>query len=168
MLKILLTLLLCAGFIIGGCTKDKPEPAPVVQKEISFVVYRAAADGSDKLLPEKITMPANDKTIEENAVIALVSTKPQDARMDDVVPIGTKVLNFKVENGIAYVDFSKEIARRGQGSYAEMMMTYAIVNTLTEFPQITKVQILVEGEKVITFSGHMDLEEPLKRNATLL
>ena len=89
--------------------------------------------------------------------------------MDDVVPIGTKVLSLKLDkNGTAYADLSKELAKKGQGSYGEMMLCYAITNTLTEFKEIKRVQILVEGKKVITLSGHMDVEDPLERNKTLL
>lgn len=173
---ILLVLLLCA-VIISGCGEDKKQPSGVnegakqeqtVQKQ-SFIVYRAAADGSEKLLPEKFTVDANGKGIAENALIALVSTKPQDARMDDVIPIGTKVLSLRVDDkGTAYADFSKELAKKGQGSYGEMMLCYAITNTLTEFPQIKRVQILIEGQKVTTISGHMDVEDPLERNGSLL
>ena len=85
------------------------------------------------------------------------------------MPIGTKVLSLKIDkNGTAYADFSKELAKKGQGSYGEMMLCYAITNTLTEFKEIKRVQILVEGKKVITLSGHMDVEDPLERNKTLL
>ncbi len=177
---ILLMLLLCA-VIISGCSEQTTLPAPkqdakpVVtevkqeQKNISFIVYRAASDGSEKLLPEKITMKDNGKSLPENALIALVSTKPQDAKMDDVVPIGTKVRSLKIDkDGTAYADFSKELAKKGQGSYGELMLCYAITNTLTEFKQIKRVQILVEGKKVVTLSGHMDIEDPLERNKTLL
>lgn len=169
---ILLMLLLCA-FISVGCdseVKDDPSGAPAEQvKNISFIVYRADANGSDKLLPEKITMADNGKSLPENALNALVSTKPQVAGMEDVVPVGTKVLSLKVAaDGTATADFSKEIAKKGQGSYGELMLTYAIVNTLTEFPEIKRVQILVEGKPVTSFSGHMDLSEPLTRNKTLL
>ena len=161
---ILLMLLLCA-VITSGCSetvppKDDAKNAATAtvqeKKDISFIVYRAAADGSEKLLPE-------------NALIALVTTKPQDAKMDDVVPIGTKVRSLKIEqDGTAYADFTRELAKKGQGSYGEMMLCYAITNTLTEFPEIKRVQILVEGKKVITLSGHMDIEDPLTRNTTLL
>lgn len=99
---------------------------------------------------------------------ALVSTKPQDGKMMDVIPVGTKVRSLKIANGVATADFSKELAKKGMGSYDEMMLCYAITNTLTEFPEIKKVQILVEGKKVITLSGHMDLEDPLTRNKSLL
>ncbi len=172
MKKLLLVCLLLVSVLASGCSLfKKEEPKPVVQKpqEITFVVYRAAADGSEKLLAEKITMPANDKSVAENALIALVSTKPQDAQMEDVIPVGTKVLSFKVDaDGVAQANFSKEIAKNGQGSYNEVMMTGAIVNTLTEFPEIKRVQILVEGQKIITLGGHIDIEDPLQRNTTLL
>ena len=177
---VLLMLLLCA-VIASGCSETtlpapKQEAKPVAsaevqqpKKEISFIVYRAAAGGTEKLLPEKITMEANGKSLPENALTALVSTKPQDARMDDVVPIGTKVRSLKIDkDGTAYADFSKELAKKGQGSYGELMLCYAITNTLTEFKEIKRVQILVEGKKVVTLSGHMDIEDPLTRNKTLL
>lgn len=114
-------------------------------------------------------MKDNGKSLPENALIALVTTKPQDAKMDDVVPIGTKVRSLKIEqDGTAYADFTCELAKKGQGSYGEMMLCYAITNTLTEFPEIKRVQILIEGKKAITLSGHMDIEDPLTRNTTLL
>ncbi|WP_293729672.1 GerMN domain-containing protein [uncultured Phascolarctobacterium sp.] len=176
MKKLFLVMLLVFAVINSGCFGDEPKRqvrpvAPVQQevKQISFVVYRAAADGSEKLLPEKITMQDNGKTLPENALNALVSIKPQDARMDDVVPIGTKVLSLKIDaDGTAYADFSKELAKRSYGSYNEMMLCYAIANTLTEFPEIQRVQIMVEGKKVVSLSGHMDLEDPLTRNESLL
>lgn len=169
---ILLMLLLCA-VIAGGCAdQQKPvknEASVQETKQLSFIVYRAASDGSDMLLPEKFTMAENGKSLPENALIALVSTKPQDARMDDVIPIGTKVLSLKIDgDGTAYADFSKELAKKGTGSYGEFMLAYAITNTLTEFSEIKCVQILVEGKKIVSISGHMDFSEPLTRNTTLL
>ncbi len=171
MKKLLLVCLLLVSVLASGCSLLKKEEVKPVEKPqtINFVVYRAASDGSEKLLAEHITMPANDKSLPENALVALVSTKPQDAKMEDVIPVGTKVLSLTVDaNGLAQANFSKEIAKNGQGSYNEVMLTGAIVNTLTEFPEIKKVQILVEGEKVITLGGHIDIEDPLQRNTTLL
>ena len=170
----LLIMFICA-LLVSGCDigfngSDNKDPKPVtdVKKDQSFVVYRASADGTEKLLPEKITVQDNGKSIEYNALVALCTTKPQDAKMDDIFPVGTKVLKLEVKDGIAYADFSKEIKNASKGSYNEMLICYAIVNTLTEFKHIQKVQILVEGKKCITLNGHMDIEDPLKRNATLL
>lgn len=173
MKRIILAILLLCAVIIGGCsemnqTAPQTDGAKQEAKQISFIVYRAASDGIEVLLPEKITIADNGKTLPENALEALVSTKPQDGKMMDVIPVGTKVRSLKIANGVATADFSKELAKKGMGSYDEMMLCYAITNTLTEFPEIKKVQILVEGKKVITLSGHMDLEDPLTRNKSLL
>ena len=171
---VLLMLLICA-VMMNGCDFGSKEPVKPVEppkqeiKQQSFIVYRAAADGREKLLPEKFTINDNGKSAAENALIALVSTKPQDASMEDVFPIGTKVLSLRVDaKGTAYADFSHELTKIGQGSYGEMMICYAIANTLTEFPNIKRVQILVEGKKVTTLNGHMDVEEPLIRNRDFL
>ncbi len=184
MKKLVLLMLLVLAVALNGCdnqpTDNKAsvneptkqtqttEVKPEVAKEIKVRVYRAASDGTELLLPETVTVKDTGKSKPELALEALVTTKPQDAKYDDVVPIGTKVLGLKVQDGIAYADFSKELAKKGMGSYNEMMLCYAITNTLTEFDEIKKVQILVEGQKIVTISGHMDLEDPLTRNKSLL
>lgn len=175
MRKILISMLLLVSlFMVAGCDKEKAKDAakvPITQTQTvkqSFVVYRAAADGSETLLPEQFTIADNGKSAMENALHSLVAVKPGDAKFSDVIPIGTRVLGLKVQDGTAFADFSKEIVRKGRGSYEEMMICYAIVNTLTEFPEVKRVQILVEGKKVFSLGGHMDLEDPLSRNETFL
>lgn len=169
---IVLLLLLLSLISIAGCdkeqVKDSAKAATTQAVQQSFIVYRAAADGSERLLPEKLSVKDNGKSLMENALQSLVATKPRDAKYNDVVPIGTKVLGLKVENGTAFADFSKELIKKGQGSYEEMMLCYAIVNTLTEFPEVKRVQILIEGKKVVSLGGHIDVEEPLTRNTSLL
>lgn len=174
MKKIALLLMLICALVCTGCDNTKsqadkdPKAVTAVKKDQSFIVYRASADGTEKLLPEKLTIQDNGKSCEYNALVALCTTKPQDPKMDDVFPIGVKVLSLDVKDGIAYADFSKEIKNASRGSYNEMLICYAIVNTLTEFKHIQKVQILIEGKKCVTLNGHMDIEDPLKRNVTLL
>ena len=169
---IVLLLLLLSLISIAGCdkeqVKDSAKAAITQAVQQSFIVYRAAADGSERLLPEKLSVKDNGKSPMENVLQSLVATKPGDAKYNDVVPIGTKVLGLKVENGTAFADFSKELIKKGQGSYEEMMLCYAIVNTLTEFPEVKRVQILIEGKKVVSLGGHIDVEEPLTRNTSLL
>ena len=108
-------------------------------------------------------------TAPEIALDILVNSSPQDAaKMVSLFPKGTKIRTMKIEDGTAYVDFSKEITNVPQGSYTELMLTTAIVNTLTEFPEIKKVQILVDGKKIASLKGHTDILDPLERNTTLL
>jgi spore germination protein GerM len=85
------------------------------------------------------------------------------------IPKGTKVLNISVKNNIAYVDFSDELRKNHPGgSLGEMLTVYSIVDTLTEFPEIKKVQILISGAVVETLVGHIDLTSPLDRDLSLV
>ena len=49
------------------------------------------------------------------------------------------------------------------GSTGEIFLVGSIVNTLTEFPQVTSVVFMVDGKPIDTIAGHMDLTEPVKR-----
>ena len=91
----------------------------------------------------------------------LVSTLPDGTQVRDL---------FITANGTAYVDFSPELAANHVGgSLAEINTVYAIVNTLTlNFPQIKKVQILVDDHAVDTLTGHLDLSHPLRQDLTMV
>ena len=70
--------------------------------------------------------------------------------------------------GLVYVVFEVLQKNFVGGSTGEEMLVGSVVNTLTEFPEIQKVQILVDGQEVETLSGHMDLSQPLPRMTELL
>ena len=168
--KLLLAPLLILCFLASGCSTPKTEEKPVtppVVKEQSFVVYRVTGEGQGYLVPEKHTIKDNGKPVAENALRTLVEAKPQDVKSANIFPEGTKLIGLSVKDGIASADFSKELKKIGGGSYTELMVTGSIANTLTEFPEIKKVQIMIEGRKIATLNGHMDLLDPLERDASL-
>jgi spore germination protein GerM len=68
---------------------------------------------------------------------------------------------FVTKEGIAYVDFSKEIAEKHpSGSSAELTTVYSVVNSLTfNFRPIRKVFLLVEGGERETLGGHINLSQ---------
>ena len=71
---------------------------------------------------------------------------------------------------VAFLNFSKEISERHPGgSSAELQTIYSIVNTVTlNFPDIKKVQLLIEGKKVNTLAGHIDISFPLSQDKDLI
>ena len=154
--------LIVACLLLAGCSLFAP-------KEIEFTVYRTPADGSEFLVAEKIQMKNNDKSMAENVINHLINVKPaSDTAYEDYLPDGTKLLGMEVKDGIAYVNFSKEVSKKTMGSYEATMFIGSIVNSLTELPEIKAVQILIEGEKKVTYCGLLDIEEPLQRNESLL
>jgi spore germination protein GerM len=118
-------------------------------------------------LPETKTINVTENNFVLATLKALVETSPQDKTMQNVFPKGTKVLGVNVKNGIATVNFSKEFTTKTDGEYTTLLMVNAVVNTLTQYPEIKKVQFLAEGEKIEVL-GQVDLAEPLSRNETFI
>lgn len=82
------------------------------------------------------------------------------------IPQGTTVRAlFLTGRGEAYVDVSRDIVTgHPGGSLHEALTVYAIVNAVTvNLPDITAVQVLVDGREVDTLVGHLDLRHPLRR-----
>ena len=71
---------------------------------------------------------------------------------------------------MAKVSFSKAFtADHPGGSSAEIMTVYSIVNSLTtNFPQIKRVQILVEGKEIESIAGHLSLMKPISSKPDLI
>ncbi|ACB86042.1 GerMN domain-containing protein [Natranaerobius thermophilus] len=73
------------------------------------------------------------------------------------------LLGVTMEEGLASVDFSKELYDMSLGHEPEARFVDSIVYTLTQFDEIEEIQILVEGETAEPISGHIDISEPLSR-----
>ncbi len=63
-----------------------------------------------------------------------------------IIPANTKVLDTTLENGILTINFSKELLNVSENN--EEKMLEAIIYSLMEIPEIKKISILVEGEKL--------------------
>ena len=57
---------------------------------------------------------------------------PQDDKLSRIIPEETRILDLRVENGIAYLDLSSEIATANYGSQTEESCSPSIVWTLTQ------------------------------------
>ena len=69
---------------------------------------------------------------------------------------------YVTEEGVAYVDFSKDIVEKHlSGSSAEISTIFSVVNSLAyNFDDIEKVFILIEGRERETLGGHINLSRP--------
>jgi hypothetical protein len=84
------------------------------------------------------------------------------------IPDGTQLLDISILNGVCTVDFSQAfVDNHISGSSNDLMTVYSIVNTLTEFNTIDKVQFLIEGKTGATF-GNIVFNEALVRREDLI
>ena len=175
----LLTAMLLTGCVadIGGSTPSGstattpvPKPAdqakPVKIDTVPVKVYFGTHDA--KYVVAEIHQLQNDSQLMKRSMEALAAG-PKNADLVAVIPKATQVRSVVLRDKIAFVDFSAEIAKRGfGGSATEILAVGAIVNTLTEFPGVEQVQILVEGKKVDTLFGHLDVYDPMSRSPGII
>lgn len=171
--------LLALVMFTSGCEQKAPQDATVDNKTNTaktetktktnnndqtenIVVYFPNEDAT-ALIPEirSVKNGTNDVLI---ASINDLLTGTKKNGSVNIIPKGTKLYGLEVKNKIAYVNFSKELVKNfNGGSTGEIFLVGSIVNTLTEFPEVTSVVFMVEGKPVDTIAGHMDLTEPVKR-----
>ncbi|MPM76348.1 hypothetical protein SDC9_123346 [bioreactor metagenome] len=185
----LLCLLMSLTMLVAGCASSVPvsesqhtNDGKVVQGQaaladkdgtntdrvdiVKITVYRATPDAM-YLVPEVHQVTRNESPAK--TAIEFLMAEPTIKGVVSPIPAGTVLRKLVIKDHIAYVDFSNKIVRNNVGgSASERLLVGSIVNTLTEFPEIEKVQILVEGKTVETISGHVDISEPLSRSAEII
>jgi germination protein M len=108
---------------------------------------------------------SKDKPIAEIIVEELMKGPKTPELEPTTIPDGARLLSVEIKDKTAYVNFSSELVEKHVGgSTGEMMTILPIVNSLTELPEVEKVQFLVEGKKVKTLAGHITFDEAFERS----
>ncbi|MBC7082258.1 MAG: hypothetical protein PWR07_679 [Bacillota bacterium] len=140
-----------------------PRPA------IEVTVYYGRTTLTDSyLVPVRATIPAGTDAM-RGALELLAKGPAPETGLERLIPEGTRVLGVSTSGDLATADFSREIRTRFPGgSRTEELLVWSIVNTLTEFPGIARVQILIDGKREESIGGHVGIDAPLERNPGLI
>lgn len=135
-----------------------------------FVYFPLNLASGVYLLPVEYFVPSGGD-VARQAIEAFIAGLPDyiaesSGMMLVKLPKQTKVLGFKVENGVCTVDFSGDIRGVSVGAAGEAALLYAMVHTLCQFDNIDMVQILIEGQVVESLAGHVDTSQPLSRDGS--
>jgi spore germination protein GerM len=170
--------LLSIGITVGctnlGTNQKPAEKDQVVQvnpnpsqEKFTAKVYFSDQDAMF-LVPEEQKIAKDNRSQAELLVDRLIAG-PTEKDHGPVIPEGTKLLSLEIVDGIAYVNFSREAkTNHWGGSAGENMTIYSVVNTLTQLPEVDRVQFLIEGEKEESIWGHSYTMEPFEFNKELL
>jgi spore germination protein GerM len=195
-LKLILFFIITITFLIAGCQQAKQESKKEEKEKTATIdVKKEEKKEEEKEKMMKITVyftpwPNNGeyliKEVHEvpktsgKAVAALeelIRGEPLDESLQSIIPQDTQVLDITIENGLATVNFSREVLNANVGSIGEILGIYSIVNTLTEFSSIEKVKFLVEGSEegeidgrlIENWWGHVGLyEQPFERDEEII
>jgi spore germination protein GerM len=140
-------------------SKDKVKGSVPKGATIQVELYFIGPDGK-KLVAEKRTIPKVEgiarRTVEE------LIKGPQKAENLGVFPDGTKLLDINVKpDGLCVVDLNSR-ARQVDNQHQEEFMVHAIANTLGQFPTISGIDFMINGERVDSIGQFVDLSQPVE------
>lgn len=84
------------------------------------------------------------------------------SNLHGVLPEGTEIRGMAIKDGVCRVDFSKNILNTSSIEQEKSMIS-ALTYTLTEFPTINKVELLVEGQALASLPKGYAIDTAFER-----
>lgn len=153
-------------FILSSCTQ-------------SVSLYFAKYTETDSYLVKETREIKVDESIYKKVVEELIKG-PVSSDLYPTIPSNVRVNSVELSDELAIVDFSREIITNldeiPHSSTTETLAIYSIVDTLTEFKEINRVKITVEGKDsgqidglyIEDFWGHIGIYEEFTRNEEII
>ena len=109
------------------------------------------------LIPYTVPVQNGDKV--KSALQALLEGPPKDDLTRTIWP-GTKLMKVEIVDGIAIIDFSREVVGYGGGSAAENLLVNSLAATMNQFEDVKQIQLLIEGKKIGALPEGTDVSKP--------
>jgi len=142
----------------------------LVEKKREVLLYFSDSVG-EYLIGEKRQILRKNVVKEEAKETIVELIKGPKEKLIPTLPPRTKLLTLQINDvGVAKANFNSVLSRdHPGGSTAEMMTVYSIVNSLAlNFPQIKRVQFLIDGKPIETIAGHISLKQPVSPKPDLI
>jgi hypothetical protein len=139
---------------------------PSEARKIHAMLFYVSDDGSE-LIQVSREVPFAETPVEQARRIVEAEVAIAPPGLTSAIPAGTTVRAVMMDaHGAAYVDLSREVVTgHTGGTLDEALTVFAIVNAITvNLPDVSAVQILVDGRAVDSLVGHLDLRHPLGRS----
>jgi spore germination protein GerM len=142
---------------------NQPSPAPAApvqdNKQLKVKVYYGDEAGA-KLVEQEATINIKQDSDKYSASLKAL-TQSDDSKQ---VPLlkGFTIKSAELANQLLTVDVSMAPESR-LGAGGEDLLLQALKKTVFQFPEVQSLELLVEGNKLDSLMGHMELPHPIKR-----
>lgn len=113
------------------------------------------------LIGEEIKIEREQQANLPKYLIQRLIEGPSESGLAETIPLGTRILDLQISDGICNVDFSSEfITNAPRTELAQRMTILSLANTLCQLDGVKSVVLYTEG-KLLSRYGKMDLSQPL-------
>lgn len=155
------------GNLVGSMTADSFVENPGEQinsiQNTTLTLYfsNENGDGLVKEVREDVYYSSNVSL--EKLIMEQLLEGPNISEAKSAIPEGTKLVSVSVVDGVCYVSLD-ETFRNQNYKVNEAVVIYSIVNSLSELPTISKVQISVNGDTSGVYRDNFALSDMYDRN----
>jgi spore germination protein GerM len=152
----------------GQQTQTQTQTTPAVQaRERS--VYFTQIDKDGQILQSKVTrrIPVSDTPMQDalNVMLAGPSADEINRGILNIIPKNTRILSAVVRGSTAYINFSEDFLFNTFGVEGYVAQLRQIVWTVTDFPNVNDVQILIEGRRLDYLGEGIYIGSPINRQS---
>lgn len=158
------------GVEVGIMTNDSfvENPGEKINniQEADLTLYFASQTG-DGLVSETQHVYYSSNISIEKLVMERLLAGPESENAKTAIPSGTGLISVSVMDGVCFVNLDENFLVQNF-EIKEDVVIYSIVDSLTELPTVTTVQVSVNGETNMNYREKMSLTEYYKRNLDLV
>ncbi|MCI8274298.1 MAG: GerMN domain-containing protein [Lachnospiraceae bacterium] len=130
-------------------------------QQVNLTLYFTDETGTKLLETERSVVCGNGISMESLVVEQLLLGCEEEGRYA-TLPRTSKALSVATRKGVCYINFDSAFIDDAL-NVSDYIPIYSIVDSLTELPNVSRVQISVEGVGDIKFRDSIALEQPLER-----
>ena len=135
-------------------------------QEGQIEIYFANEDGSALKKYAKRVEITNNVSLEQVVIESLLMGPLREGYVPTMPP-GTVLNKIAVKDGTAYVNFNESF-NGAAGEIRSELTLYSVVDSLCNLPTISRVQILINGERQEVYRETVEISGTLERNLDLI
>lgn len=149
---------------------ENEKPQEGLQQDGWELVFYCVDKTTDMLIPVSITYPKKEgiakATVEELVLGSELSREVSEYGLEMPLPQYTQVLGISIREQVAVVDLSTDFMNFKDRNHENLGVT-ALVYTLTQFPTIDSVRIVINGQELQKLAFDTYINTPMDRDVGL-
>lgn len=129
--------------------------------DISLYFDGTKNEAHPKIEEQKIQVNG-EEIVGQYLIQALIQGPSQKGSLAPILPKNTKLLSFDIKDDIAIINLSKEAVVNMSLAKEEATLK-GITATITQIPNIKKVNMLIENQMINSLGGNFDISKPFTK-----
>lgn len=158
------------GTLVGTMSDDSFVENPGKQinssVETKLVLYFSNQEGTG-LIKETRNVHYSSNISMEKLIMEQLIEGPKNSALMGTIPSGTNLISVSLLEGVCYVNLSESF-RTQSAAVSEEITLYSIVNSLSELPGVSKVQIAINGSTEGYVKYNFELSKMYEKNTDLI